>query len=84
MDHKILNRGYQRALEEIEGILKNMFEQDVVEKLDDIIARLERLEKRQVSGLERIEERQVKGLEEIKENAPPPVGSFASTYQKKE
>ena len=49
------------------------------QKLDDIIARLDRLEKRQIGGLERVEKRQMEGLEEIKENAPPVVGSFAGS-----
>jgi hypothetical protein len=42
----------------------------VEQKLDEIIARLERIEQRQISGLERMEKRQVEGLEEIKESAP--------------
>jgi hypothetical protein len=52
------------------------------QKLDDIIARLERLEKRQVEGLERMEKRQAEGLEKIEETAAPQVGSFATGYQK--
>ena len=38
------------------------------QKLDEIIARLERMEKRQIAG-----------LEEIKDSAPPVVGSFATS-----
>jgi hypothetical protein len=52
------------------------------QKLDDIIARLERLEKRQIAGLERMEKRQEEGLEKIEETAAPAVGSFATGYQK--
>ena len=52
------------------------------EKLDESIARLDRLEKRQIGGLERMEKRQMEGLEEIKENVPPVVGSFASSELK--
>ena len=52
------------------------------QKLDDIIARLERLEKRQTEGLARMEKRQEEGLEKIEETAAPQVGSFATGYQK--
>jgi hypothetical protein len=52
------------------------------QKLDDIIARLDRLEKRQIDGLERMEKRQEAGLEKIEETAAPVVGSFATGYQK--
>jgi len=54
------------------------------QKLDDIIARLERLEKRQIEGLERMEKRQEAGVEKLKEieESSPPVGSFATGYQK--
>jgi len=54
------------------------------EKLDDIIARLERLEQRQVSGLERMEMRQKAGVEKLQEieESTPAIGSFATGYQK--
>jgi hypothetical protein len=43
----VVNRGYARAVSEVGEILKkHMFEQEIMEKLDDIIARLERLENR--------------------------------------
>ena len=45
-----------------------MSDQEILAKLDDIVARLER-----------IEERQIAVREEIQENAPPPTGSFASS-----
>jgi hypothetical protein len=48
-----------------------MSEQEISAKLDDIVARLERIEQRQIAV-----------REEIKETAPPVVGSFASTEQK--
>jgi hypothetical protein len=48
-----------------------MSEQEILAKLDDIVARLERIEQRQIAV-----------REEIKETAPPVVGSFASTEQK--
>jgi uncharacterized protein (UPF0335 family) len=45
-----------------------MSEQEIMVKLDDIIARLERIEQRQIAV-----------REEIKESAPPVTGSFASS-----
>jgi uncharacterized protein (UPF0335 family) len=44
-----------------------MSEQDIVSRLDDVVARLERIEQRQIAV-----------REEIKETAAPVVGSFAS------
>jgi hypothetical protein len=52
--------------------------EELSNKLDQIIDRLERIEARQISGLERMEARQKEGLEGIKE-AQPTVGSFASS-----
>jgi len=48
-----------------------MSDQEILAKLDDIIARLERIEQRQIAV-----------REEIKEAAPPVTGSFASTSEK--
>jgi uncharacterized protein (UPF0335 family) len=45
-----------------------MSEQEITAKLDDIIARLERIEQRQIAV-----------REEIKESASPVTGSFASS-----
>jgi uncharacterized protein (UPF0335 family) len=46
----------------------NMSDQEIAAKLDDIVARLERIEKRQIAV-----------REEIKETAAPVVGSFGSS-----
>jgi uncharacterized protein (UPF0335 family) len=45
-----------------------MSEQEIMAKLDDIVARLERIEQRQIAV-----------RAEIKESAPPVTGSFASS-----
>jgi uncharacterized protein (UPF0335 family) len=45
-----------------------MSDQEILAKLNDIVARLERIEQRQIAV-----------REEIKESAPPVTGSFASS-----
>jgi hypothetical protein len=57
-----------RILSQAKSPAPKMSEQEILAKLADIVARLERIEKRQIAV-----------REEIKESAPAVTGSFAST-----